>query len=80
MRRKSQKPLKLGKLAQASIILAQEQYLDTTGVRIRSEVFNKKITERQVFEAMRHFGYRWDGDIWRLHYPSWMLFFQRGDL
>jgi hypothetical protein len=68
------------KLIQASLILSREQYLDTTGVRIRTLVFNERITKRQVFEAMRHFGYRWDGAIWRVHYPEWMLEFQRGDL
>jgi hypothetical protein len=68
------------KLISASLILSQECYLDTNGVRILVLVFNEKITRRQVFEAMRHFGYRWDGDIWRVHYPDWMLAFQRGDL
>jgi hypothetical protein len=68
------------KLIQASLILSREQYLDTTGVRIRALVFNEKITKRQVFEAMRHFGYRWDGVTWRVHYPEWMIAFQRGDL
>jgi hypothetical protein len=68
------------KLIQASLILSCEQHLDTTGARIRALVFNEKITKRQVFEAMRHFGYRWDGVTWRVHYPEWMLAFLRGDL
>jgi hypothetical protein len=80
MRRKTNYVTADRKLIQASLILSREQYLDTTGVRVRALVFNEKLTKRQVFEAMRHFGYRWDGDIWRVHYPEWMLAFQQGDL
>jgi hypothetical protein len=80
MRRKTNYLTPDRKFIQASLILSQRQYLDTTGVRIRVLVLNEKIQPRQVYDAMRHFGYRWDGDIWRVHYPEWMLAFLRGDL
>jgi hypothetical protein len=80
MRRKTNYVTADQKLIQASLILSQEQYLDTTGVRIRALVFNEKIGVRQVYAAMRHFGYLWDGEIWLLDWPYWMLAFQRGDL
>jgi hypothetical protein len=80
MRRKTNFATADQKLIQASLLLSQEQYLDTTGARIRALVFNEKITKGQVFAAMRHFGYRWDGVIWRVDWPEWMLAFQRGDM
>jgi hypothetical protein len=65
------------KLVQASMMLASEQFCDSDDEAILRAVLAGKVTTNQVYKALHHFGFRWNGVYWTPVYPKWILNFYK---
>ncbi|RMF60613.1 MAG: hypothetical protein D6743_14715 [Calditrichaeota bacterium] len=52
------------KLRRAIEILASERYADTSPDEFLRLMRRRRVTAAQVYAAVKHFGYRWNGREW----------------
>jgi len=60
------------KLKEAAITLYRDGVTDCNPYMIIGEVTNKHITNDQVYEAMKRYGYTWNGVYWSRRLPAWL--------
>jgi hypothetical protein len=59
------------KLRQAALILGDEQFADDDEFIIN--LYKRgKVTQKQIYAALHHFGYRWRAGRWYLAWPRWL--------
>jgi len=65
------------KLIEASRILAGEMFCDTDDEKVYQVALAGLITVKQIYQALHHFGYRYQNGLWALVYPNWILKFYK---
>lgn len=60
------------KLRLASEILSDERFCDSDDLLIAHAVQAGFLTPKQVYAALKHFGYRWQDGKWKKIYPEFV--------
>ena len=65
---------KTKKLVEAIRILKGKRYADCTEAEFWKACEKHKVKSKQIYEAVEHFGFRWDAkeDEWERQFPRWL--------